>query len=53
MPKLYDPESRDECPECDADLILMNYRGVMAGCPECIPDGLVDAYTAGGVTNAR
>lgn len=37
-------EERTVCPDCGEDLIVLQYRGLCTGCPECIPDGLVKSY---------
>lgn len=45
MPKVYDFQSdQTECPDCEADLIPLSYKGLTMGCPNCLPDGLVEAY---------
>jgi hypothetical protein len=45
MPKVYDFDSdQTECEDCGTDLIPVSYRGLTKVCPECVPDGLVEAY---------
>lgn len=45
MPKVYDFDAdQTECEDCDTDLIPVAYQGLSKVCPNCVPDGLVEAY---------
>lgn len=45
MPKVYDFEDeQQECEDCGTELVPISYQGLSKACPECVPDGLIEAY---------
>jgi len=45
MPRLYPPtEAPDRCENCGGELDMFSYQGAKLGCPNCIPDGIVEKY---------